>query len=134
MPFNLRLIRIAPLAILACLAMVTVGIVATGADANKSTKRSTRSCKPPSYPGVGYFLEIRATRISCSYARKFVVRYYRCRTRSSKSGTCPRRLSRSRLSRFRCSERRNAISTQINSTVTCRRGSSRIIHSYQQNL
>lgn len=134
MPFNLRLIRIAPLAILACLAMVTVGIVATGADANKSTKRSTRSCKPPHYPGDGYFSEIRATRISCAYAKRFVVRYYRCRTRSSKSGTCPRRLSNSRLSRFRCSETRNTISTQIASTVTCRRGSSRIIHSYQQNL
>jgi hypothetical protein len=134
MPFNLRLTRIAPLAILACLAMATVGVVATGADAKQSTKRSTRSCNPPNYPGDGYFSEIRATRISCSYSKRFVVRFYRCRTRSSKSGTCPRSLSTSRLSRFRCSERRTTISTQIASTVTCRRGDSRIIHSYQQNL
>ncbi len=140
-----RIIRLWPLAILACISMAAaVGVVAVGADAKtsstkksakKSTKRVTRSCKAPKYPGDGYFNEIRATRISCSYSRKFVVRFYKCRTRSSKSsrtnksGRCT-----TRLSRFKCSERRNSISTQIASTVTCRRGKSRIIHSYQQNL
>lgn len=135
MPFNLRFVRVAPLAILACLAMATLGVAATSADAKSSTTKSTRSCKPPNYPGDGYFNEIRATRISCGYAKEFVVRYYKCRTRSSesrrtnKSGRCT-----SRLSRFTCREKRASISTQIASTVTCRRGTTRIIHSYQQNL
>lgn len=144
-----RLIRLWPLAVLACLSLATVSVVASGAVAKssstkksakkKSTKRATRSCPEMDYPGGkgnGYVHELRATRISCGYAKKFVFRFYRCRTRSSKSGRTNKegRCTR-RLSRFKCSERRGLSSAvEFNSTATCRRGKSRIIISYQQNL
>jgi hypothetical protein len=34
---------------------------------------------------------------------------------------------------YSCSERRNTIPTEIDARVTCRRGSKRVVYTYQQN-
>lgn len=128
---NLRLIRTPMLAVLACLALAALA-VAESAAAASPVLRAARSCTPPKYPGSGYFTgKIRVTNISCSYAKRFVVAYYKCRTNGGRSpaGRC-----RKRVYNFRCSERRNTIPTEINGRVTCIRGTQRIVHTYQQNI
>jgi hypothetical protein len=36
--------------------------------------------------------------------------------------------------RYRCTEHRNSIPTEIDARVTCKRGHRVVIHTYQQNL
>ena len=131
MPSNLRSIRIPTLAVLACLALAALAAAEGAATANV-VPRTTRSCNPPKYPGEGYFTDkIRATGVSCTYAKSFVKSFYNCRTAGSKpvSGRCPR------VRGFSCTEKRNSIPTELNSRVTCQRGGTqRIVHTYQQNL
>jgi hypothetical protein len=123
MSFKLRSTRIQSLAVSAGIALTALAV--TGAPASAAT------CNPPKYPGAGYFTDkIRVTNVSCSYGKRFVVRYYTCRTRSGRSlaGRCPS------LSGFRCSEVRESIATEIDARVTCRRGTQRIVHTYTQRL
>ena len=117
------------LALLSCLALAAV-VVASGAEA-RLVARSTRACTPPKYPGSGYFTgNIRARNVSCDYAKKFVVTYYKCRIRNGGiGGRCVRRVQR-----FKCTETRNRIETEIDARVTCNRGTQRIVHTYQQNI
>lgn len=126
---HLRLPQITMLAVLSCLALAAV-VVASGAEASL-VQRSTRSCTPPKYPGSGYFTgKIRARNVTCDYAKRFVVTYYKCRVRNGGAdGRC-----RVRVRRFKCTEVRNRIATEIDARVTCNRGTQRIVHTYQQNI
>lgn len=132
MPPQRRLIRIPTLTVLALLALTALA-VADGTSTASAVVRATKTCAAPKYPSGGYFTgKIRVTGVSCSYGKTFVLAYYKCRTRGGKklSGRCTQKVKN-----FRCTERRNAIPTEIDATVTCRRGSTqRIVHSYQQNL
>ncbi|MEY2513305.1 MAG: hypothetical protein QOJ89_663 [bacterium] len=131
MSSNLRLIRIPTLAVLACVAL-TAGAPAGGAATTLPIVRGKATCVPPRYPGSGYFTDkIHVTNVSCAYAKKFIVAFYKCRTRSgrSPSGRC-----RTRVQGFLCTEYRKSIPTEIDARVTCRRVTQRIVHSYQQNL
>ena len=128
---HLKLIRIPMLAVLACLALAAVSVADSGAAATP-TQRAVRSCTPPKYPGAGYFTgKIRATNVTCTYAKRFVLAYYRCRTNGGRNlaGRC-----RTKVLRFSCTERRQTIPTEIDARVTCTRGTQRIVHTYQQNL
>jgi hypothetical protein len=86
------------------------------------------TCAPPKYPGSGYFTSLRVSHVSCSTGRKFVVAYYKCRTKHGVKGRCT-----SRVSGYRCTEKRHSISTEIDARVSCKRGSRSIVHTYQQN-
>jgi hypothetical protein len=86
------------------------------------------TCSTPKYPGSGYFTSLKVTRVSCSDGRKLTLSHYRCRTRSGPKGRCNRSVSR-----YRCTERRTTISTEINGRVTCKRGSRTVVYTYQQN-
>ncbi len=129
MPSNLRFIRIPTLAVLACLALTTLIVAGSAREA------SAANCKnPSSYPYHGYYTggTFRVTKVSCSYGRKLIVAFQKCRTRSGKhlAGHCTQKISG-----FRCSEKRTSIPTEIDARVTCRRGGTqRIVHTYQQNL
>jgi hypothetical protein len=118
---HLRTIRTTVLTVLSCVALATLAVAESHA----------ASCTPPKYPGSGYFTgKIRTTNVTCSYAKKFVVAYYKCRIRNGGAdGRC-----RSRVYNFRCKETRNSIPTEIDARVTCNRGSQRIVHTYQQNI
>jgi hypothetical protein len=110
-----------PLALLAALAIVALAGVGTA---------SARSCSPAKYPGDGYFTSLSVTGTSCSKGREVQRAHYRCRVRSGgRDGRCGRRVMR-----YRCRESRNRISTEINARVRCKRGSKRIVHTYQQDL
>ena len=87
------------------------------------------TCSPPAYPGSGYFTSLTAKNVGCATARKVTLAHYRCRTRTGKRGRCDRRVLR-----YRCSETRTSISTELNGRVTCRRGARRVVYTYQQNL
>ncbi len=104
-------------------AIVSVAIVAA-APAAHATKR----CKSPTYPGLGYFTSLSVTGTSCATAGKVAVAYYRCRLKHGVKGRC-----RSKVLGYTCSEKRNSIPTEIDARVTCRKGSRRVVHTYQQN-
>ena len=86
------------------------------------------TCKPPKYPGEGYFTSLTATKVSCSTASKFVVKFYKCRTANGVAGRCVKRVDG-----YSCTETRQSIPTEINAKVTCKKGTRRIVHTYQQN-
>ena len=104
-------------------------VTALGAPAASAAPGSARACKVPKYPGSGYFTSLEVTRVDCGTGRKLALAYYRCRTKSGPEGRC-----RTRVLRYRCSERRVRIPTELNARVTCRRGARKIVHTYQQNL
>jgi hypothetical protein len=88
-----------------------------------------RTCSAPTYPGSGYFTSLSVKNVSCRTGRKVTLAHYRCRTAHSRAGRCHRSVLG-----YSCSEHRNSISTEIQSRVTCRRGSKRVVYTYQQNL
>jgi hypothetical protein len=117
------------LAVLACLALTALVVAESVAAA--PIQRATRSCTPPKYPGAGYFTgKIKATGVTCTYAKSFVLAHYKCRTNSGRNpaGRC-----RS-VRQFRCSEVRESIPTEIDARVTCKRGTQKIVFTYQQNI
>jgi hypothetical protein len=131
MSLNLRTIRIPTLAVSAGIALTALAATGGAADASP-VLRASRSCTPPKYPGQGYFTgKIRVTNIGCAYGKRFVVAYYKCRTRN---GTRPSGRCTSKVLGFSCTERRETIPTEIDARVTCHRGTQHIVHTYQQNL
>jgi hypothetical protein len=131
MSLNLRSTRIPTLAVSAGLALTALAV--TGGPATASpVQRASQTCTPPKYPGSGYFTgKIRVTNISCSYGKRFVVAYYKCRT---KNGSRPAGRCVTKVLGFSCTEKRESIPTEIDARVTCRRGTQRIVHTYQQNI
>jgi hypothetical protein len=93
-----------------------------------SAADAARECKPPKYPGSGYFTSLSVTGVGCATGRKLALAYYRCRTEHGKTGRCRRPVMR-----FTCTEQRNSIPTEFDARVRCKRGGQRVIHTYQQN-
>lgn len=85
------------------------------------------TCKPGAYPGNGYFTSLKAFGISCKGARDVMRAHYRCRVRNGIRGRCPR------VNGWRATEKRVAISTEYNARVTLRKGSRKVVYTYQQN-
>jgi hypothetical protein len=109
------------LAVLGSLAAAGTGAPAAGA---------ARSCAPPKYPSVGYFVRVTVTGVPCATGSKVAVAYYRCRTRTGNlAGRCA-----GGVLGYRCHEVRNAIATEIDARVTCTRGRATVVHVYQQFL
>jgi hypothetical protein len=81
----------------------------------------------PSYPGSGYFTALKVSGVSCSTGKKVMLAHYRCRVKHGKTGRCKSVLG------YTCSERRRSIATEIDGTVTCKRGSKKVVYSYQQD-
>lgn len=106
-----------------CLALAAIVAIAASASA-----AGGRTCSPPKYPGTGYFTSLKVTGTSCATGRKVALAYYRCRLRHGVRGRCT-----SAVLRFKCSETRNTIPTEIDARVTCRRGSAKVVHTYQQD-
>lgn len=101
----------------ACTAALAVG---AGAAAIRQLRRARVSgC---------YFTSLKVERVSCRTGRKVTLAHHRCRTESGRAGRCGRRVLR-----YRCSEQRNSIPTEINARVTCRRGGAKVVYTYQQN-
>lgn len=113
--------------LVACLVLGAL-LAPTLSSASSSAAHAARTCSPPKYPGSGYFTSVTVRGVSCATGRKVVLAHYRCRTRSGRAGRCRRSVLR-----YRCSETRRTIATEINGRVSCRRGGRRFAYTYQQN-
>jgi hypothetical protein len=107
------------LAVAACAAAAVPLIGASAAAA--------ATCTPGKYPGQGYFTSLKVTGISCGGGRDVMRAHYRCRTKNGIKGKC------ARVSGYRCSEKRNAIPTEYNARVTCKKGSRKVVYTYSQD-
>ena len=106
----------------------SIAAAACGLLAFAPSSATAKSCTPPKYPGDGYFTSLSVSGVSCATGRDVARAYYRCRIKKGIRGRCT-----TRVLRFSCTERREAISTQFEARVTCKRGSKRVVHTYQQN-
>ena len=78
--------------------------------------------------GATYVTSVSATGISCSGALDVVKALQRClRERGVADGHC------SRVSGYRCSERRTSSPTQYDSRASCLKGGRRVVQRYTQN-
>jgi hypothetical protein len=113
----------------ALLSVVVALTVAAGASAAGPVASASATCTPPKYPGSGYFTSLSVTKTSCATGSKIAKAYYKCRTAKGPSGRCVKKVDG-----YSCQEKRKSIATEINATVTCKKGSATVKHSYQQNL
>jgi len=102
--------------------------ISAGASASPVAS-AAKTCTPPKYPGSGYFTALSVTGTSCSTGAKLAKSYYKCRTAHGLKGRCTKKVSG-----YSCTEKRNSIATEINASVTCKKGKAKVKHSYQQNL
>jgi uncharacterized membrane protein len=114
----------------ACTAAVAVpAVVVTSAVAGGPTAHAaTKSCSEPNYPGDGYFTSLKVTGTSCKSGKKVALDHYRCRIKHGKKGRCPS------IDGYKCTEHREGISTEYNSRTTCKKGTRKVVFTYQQNL
>ncbi|UTI63039.1 hypothetical protein NBH00_16940 [Paraconexibacter antarcticus] len=118
-------------AVLTGLAITAPATVAAGpAGAAHATAASTRTCRSlPRYPGVGYYTSLKVTHVSCTTGVRVMKAHHACRTRHRKLGTY-RTVARYH---YRCTERRVKSSIEYDASVTCRRGTRRVVYTYQQD-
>ena len=87
------------------------------------------TCKPPKYPGSGYFTALKVTGVSCTTGKAVTLAFHKCRIKNGIKGRCT-----SRVRGYRCTEgKRYSIATEFNARVTCRSGSRKVEFTYQQN-
>ncbi len=117
------------LAALACVAGAAVPALATTGPATAATTASgAATCSSlPKYPGVGYFTSLKASGLGCSSAKKVMVAHYKCRVKHGKSGTCKS------VKGYKCTEKRVQGTENYSSRVTCKRGSKKVVYTYQQD-
>ena len=109
------------------LALVAVTVAAVFAASGTAV---AKSCSPAKYPGDGYFTSLSVKKTSCAKGKKVQKAHYKCRVENGgKDGRC-----NSEVRGYSCSENRNKISTEINSSVSCKKGDKRVKFTYQQNL
>ena len=116
------------LAAAACLAAAAPVAAATARPATQ-TAHASATCKPPHYPGLGYFTTLHVAHVSCATGRRVTLAHYRCRTKHGIRGYC-----HSRVLGYRCVEgHRNVIPTEFDARVTCTSGSRKVIYTYAQD-
>lgn len=126
-----RLFRAA--AVSACLALA--GLAGTSSPAFAATCKASKTKYPNANPG-GYFTSLKVTRVSCRSGAKLMVAYYKCRRKNGQGveGKC----RQSKVNGMRCRESRpssgRVAGQEFNAKVTCRSGSKKVVHTYQQNL
>jgi hypothetical protein len=114
---------------------VSTGLAFAGVVGAQPSVAATKACSTPKYPNAnpgGYFTSLQVNGVSCKTGRSVTLAHYKCRVKKGRKGKCS-----SKVKGYTCSESRPADSQseeQLNAKVTCKRGSKRVIFSYQQNL
>jgi hypothetical protein len=114
---------------------VSTGLAFTGLVGAQPGVAATKACSTPTYPNTnpgGYFTSLQVNGVTCKTGRSVALAHYKCRVKKGRKGKCS-----SKVKNYRCSESRPADSQseeQLNAKVTCKRGSKRVVFSYQQNL
>jgi hypothetical protein len=126
---------IAPFAVAA---LTTVALAAPSG----SVAASSKICKLPGttnrHLGPAYvnYAEgrggYRVTGVSCATGKTVIKAFHSCRFKKGKAGKCT-----TKVKGYSCTDKRPAalsIPTQFTGNVTCKNGSKRITHTYQQDL
>jgi hypothetical protein len=114
---------------------VCSGVALAGLAGAQSSVAATKACSVPDYPNTnpgGYFTSLQVNGVSCKIGRSVAVAHYRCRVKHGLKGRCT-----SKVKLYSCKEVRPADSQseeQLNAKVTCKRGSRKVVFTYQQNL
>jgi hypothetical protein len=126
-------------------AVLSACVAAAGLAAPSMAQAKTFSCgdvpvsKTPAGLKGGYLTGITVTgkyskkSSACKSGNALALAYYKCRAKKGIRATCSGRT----INGLKCSESRPADSQsddQINARVTCKKGSKKIVHNYQQNL
>ena len=106
-------------------ALLALGATVAGA---RPAAHASRSCAPGKYPGQGYFTSLQVSRVSCATGKRVMRAHYTCRTKHGRKGRCPSVLG------YRCTETRRSIPTEYTSRVTCKRGTKKVVYTYEQFL
>ena len=118
--------RIALLAGVAVVApLLTLPAVSGAATSCKLSLSAARSMGPT------YVTVLKVTRTSCANGKKVTKAFHSCRLKKGAKGRCT-----TKVLGYTCTDRRPAgesIPTQFTGYVTCKRGSAKITHSYQQD-
>ena len=68
---------------------------------------------------------------ACKAVRSVALAYYKCRRPKGIKASCNGRT----ISGLKCTEKRGLTNElEFNATVTCKKGSKKLVHTYQQNL
>ena len=117
------------------LILCAAGVAAAAALTIPATSGAASTCKLSASQarkmGPTYVTLLRVSGTSCSTGIAVTKAYHTCRLKHGKRGTC-----RTTVRGYRCTDRRPAaesIPTQFTGHVTCKRGSARITHDYQQD-
>lgn len=135
---------IVSLVALSCLAVALLAgsRAQPGGEAQAASK--TKTCKLdyrkypryPEYKGKGgYFTSLKVTRTSCTDGKRQMSSWYKCRIAKGVEGKC----TRSKVRGYRCTERRGAVQVgagddTFSARVTCKKGSRKIVHTYDQDV
>jgi hypothetical protein len=90
----------------------------------------------PEYKGKGgYFTSLRVTNTSCKDGKRQMVAWYKCRIKKGVKGKC----TRSKVRGYKCTEKRGPVQSgrggdEFSARVTCRTGSKKIVHTYDQRI
>jgi hypothetical protein len=114
-------------ALVVAMAIAAMAAFAGPAAAGGPTASASKTCKPATYPGNGYFTSLAVRNVGCSTGRKLQLDHYRCRRKHGIRGRC------SSVDGYRCGETRESISTEFDARVTCKRGTRKVVFTYQQN-
>ena len=134
--------------------VVSACFAVAGLVAAAPASAATYSCTPPKFPDTrngGYFggpngsKKIRVSgyskRTACAAGRAALRAHHSCRRKSGIRGRCSGKTIRFKLSgktqRLRCTERRDPdlqSPTEVNGSVTCKRGSKKVRFIFQQNI
>ncbi len=122
-----RTTLVAVAAAVGALALLPAGAQAAGPEATAAKSCSlagkTRSLGPT------YVTSLSVKRVSCAKGESLVKAYFNCRkSAGGVKGRCVKRVSG-----YACTEQRtNAIPTQFDATVTCKKGKKKVVHKYTQ--
>jgi hypothetical protein len=109
-------------------AALLAGLTLATAPASAATRNCNVQNDGDSF-GVTYITSLKVTNVGCPGGKKLVRAFHKCRkAHGGIKGRCT-----TKVLGYRCTEDRQAISTQFSSKVSCKNGSRRVVHTYTQN-
>lgn len=109
-------------------AAVTCAALALPAFGAAPASAATTCSNLGKYPGQGYFTSLKVTNISCAGGKDVMRAHYR--NRIENGGIKGRARS---FNGWTCTERRQAIATEYNARVICKKSGRTVNYTYQQN-
>lgn len=116
----------------ACLvATIALLVAAPAGSAATSLKKCSLTVARSQQLGATYVTKLKVRGVSCATGERVVKAFQSCRRAKGLRGRCRRKILR-----YRCTDARppdETIPTQLTGHVTCKRGTRRVNHVYQQN-